>query len=189
MSALPFKAVDVSLRPSAPLARGVPARGGQVPVGFAPAPPAAALRCPAEAEGLPGTQPERSSRRPPGTGIRVLLADDHAIVRQSLARLLGGQPGLEVVGLAGDGQQAVDLAVRLEPDVIIMDVSMPRLNGLEATRRVKALLPRVRVIALSMHREEDMAADMRAAGACRYLAKTSPPDELVKAIRECMSQT
>lgn len=67
-----------------------------------------------------------------------------------------------------------------------MDVSMPRLNGMEATRLIRLALPRVRVIALSMHPEEDMGDDMRAAGACRYVAKTSPPGDLIRAIRECV---
>lgn len=130
----------------------------------------------------PDGQPSRRSQ----AMIRVLLADDHAIVRDSLARLLQMQEGIEVVGRAGDGQEAVDLAMTLKPDVIVMDVSMPRLNGIQATSRIKTALPYVCVIGLSMHRQADMAANMKAAGASQYLAKTSAPAELIQAIRTCM---
>lgn len=117
--------------------------------------------------------------------IRILLADDHAIVRESLARLLQMHEGLEVVGQAGDGQEAVERALDLKPDLIVMDVSMPRLNGIQATHRIKQILPTVLVIGLSMHTDADMAAAMRAAGACHYLTKTAAPDELVNLIRAC----
>lgn len=124
-----------------------------------------------------------SGRR--AAAIRILLADDHAIVRESLARLLQMQEGLQVVGVASDGQEAVDLAMATRPDVIVMDVSMPRLNGIQATRRIKAALPDVRVIGLSMHAAADMAADMRLAGAAHYLVKTSAPADLIRLIRGC----
>ncbi len=117
--------------------------------------------------------------------IRVLLADDHEVVRTGLARLLQLQPNVEVVGLASDGQQAVDLAMQTRPDAVIMDVSMPRLSGIEATRRIHADLPSVCVIGLSMHTEADMAERMQEAGAAAYLPKTCPCEDLIAAIHQC----
>ncbi len=104
--------------------------------------------------------------------IRVLLADDHEVVRNGLVRLLQMQPDIEVVGQASDGRQAVDLALEVRPDVVLMDVSMPRMNGVEAAQRIAAELPDVRIIGLSMHEEEDMATAMCSAGATAYLAKS-----------------
>jgi PAS domain S-box-containing protein len=121
--------------------------------------------------------------------IRVLIADDHAVVRDGLARLLEMHTDVEVIGLATDGQHAVELAIHLRPDVILMDVSMPRLNGIDATRRVRSELPQVCVIGLSMHAEDEMAGRMREAGAIHYLAKTAPPDAVVAAIRKCVCKS
>lgn len=115
--------------------------------------------------------------------IRVLLADDHAVLRDGLDRLLRIQEGIEVVGQAADGQEAVDLALLLRPDVVLMDVSMPRLNGVEATRQILQSLPGTRVIGLSMHVREDVASQMVAAGAAGYLTKTVPYETLIAAIR------
>jgi DNA-binding NarL/FixJ family response regulator len=111
-----------------------------------------------------------------------MVADDHAIFRQSLIQLLKECPGLEVVGDARDGEQAVDLATLLHPDVIIMDVDMPRMNGIEATRRIIRILPAVRIIGLSMYTRVEMAARMRAAGAFTYFPKDSPVENLLAAI-------
>ena len=118
-------------------------------------------------------------------GMRVLLADDHAVVRDGLARLLTTQLDMHVVGQASNGQEAVDLAISLRPDVVVMDVSMPILDGIGATRRIRAELPDTCVIALSMHNDDATAGEMVAAGAAEYLVKTSPPDRLVAAIRGC----
>lgn len=115
--------------------------------------------------------------------IRVLLADDHEIVREGLAGLLLEEPDIEIVAEASDGQMALHLARRLHPDVIIMDVSMPRLSGVEATRKIKEEMPDIRVIVLSMHAEADMAAAMMTAGASAYLTKGGPYDALISAIR------
>lgn len=115
-------------------------------------------------------------------GIRVLVADDHEILRKGLVDLLREQPEIEVVGAAADGQMAVDLAMETQPDVIIMDVTMPRLNGIEATRRIVQELPKVRVIGLSMHERQDMATAMRKAGAVAYFTKSGPAEELINAI-------
>jgi PAS domain S-box-containing protein len=115
--------------------------------------------------------------------IRVLLADDHALLREGLASLLHEEPDIELVGEAADGRAAVELALRVKPDVILMDVTMPRMDGIEATRRITAALPEVRVIGLSMHEQEDMAAAMYEAGASAYLSKGGPSESLLATIR------
>ncbi len=116
--------------------------------------------------------------------IRVLLADDHPVLRQGLIRLLQEHPDIQVVGEADDGQLAVELAKRLEPDVVLMDVSMPRLSGSEATRRIVSECPGIRVIGLSMHEENDMAAAMCKAGAAAYVTKGGSTEHLISIIRE-----
>jgi PAS domain S-box-containing protein len=124
-----------------------------------------------------------ASHPPSGPRLRVLLVDDHKVMREGLAALLNEQADLEVVGQAGNGREAVDLAYRLGPDVVVMDVAMPLMAGEEATRQIKHHLPGVRVVALSMFEETDMAEAMRQAGAETYLLKTAPSDELLAAIR------
>jgi CheY-like chemotaxis protein len=116
--------------------------------------------------------------------IRVLVADDHAVVRQGLVQTLGRDAGLEVVGEAVDGRDAVEKARALRPEIVLMDLSMPRMNGLEATRLIRAEMPEVRVIGLSMHPGEDVARQMTAAGAERYLSKDAPIEKIAAAIRE-----
>jgi DNA-binding NarL/FixJ family response regulator len=118
-----------------------------------------------------------------GQKIRVLLADDHAVLRAGMTSLLNDEPDIEVVGEACDGQMAVELAVDLQPDVILMDMTMPRLNGIEATRRIIAQLPHVRIIGLSMHEHESVAVAMRKAGAKAYLTKDGHSEALIDAIR------
>jgi DNA-binding NarL/FixJ family response regulator len=113
----------------------------------------------------------------------VLVADDHKIVREGLASLLGEQEGIEVVGQAGNGREAVDLALKLHPSVVIMDVSMPLMNGDDATRQIRKLMPETRVIALSMFEENETMQKMFRAGAERYVLKTAPSEELFAAIR------
>ena len=97
--------------------------------------------------------------------------------------LLRDQPDMEVVGEASDGEAVVDLALKSRPDVVIMDVSMPHLSGIEATRRITATDPDICVIGLSMHEQADMAGAMRRAGAVAYLPKDGPVEELIAAIR------
>ena len=116
--------------------------------------------------------------------IRVLVADDHKIVREGLVSILTEQPDIEVVGEAGNGREAVDMTARLKPDVAIMDVSMPLMNGDEATRQIKLLNPETRIVALSMFEETDMVQKMFRAGAESYVLKTAPSGTLLSAIRD-----
>jgi two-component system response regulator NreC len=115
--------------------------------------------------------------------IRILLADDHALVRQGLGMILGAQKDMEIVGQAGNGNEAVELAEKLKPDVIVMDVAMPELNGIEATRRLAASLPRTRVLALSMHKDSVYVREILRAGARGYLLKDSGDADLIAAVR------
>jgi DNA-binding NarL/FixJ family response regulator len=114
---------------------------------------------------------------------RILLADDHAVVRQGFKMLLGAQPDMEIVGEASNGREAVESAETLRPDVVIMDVAMPELNGIEATRRLAASAPHTRVIALSMHKDSVYVREILRAGARGYLLKDSGAEDLVSAIR------
>jgi PAS domain S-box-containing protein len=115
--------------------------------------------------------------------LRVLIVDDHDILRDGLVRLLEGEPDLQIVAQAGDGAAAVDLCLRLRPDVVLMDVSMPFMDGIEATRRIRDTCRQTRVIALSMHDQKDMAQSMLQAGADDYVTKGSPLPVLLAAIR------
>jgi CheY-like chemotaxis protein len=115
--------------------------------------------------------------------LRVLLADDHEIVRQGLASLLGEECELEVVGEAANGREAIDLAARLQPDVVIMDVSMLLIDGDEATRQIKTHLPKTRIVTLSMYDQPETKITMYRAGADSYVLKTAPSEELLSAIR------
>jgi two-component system, NarL family, response regulator NreC len=115
--------------------------------------------------------------------IRILLADDHAVVRQGFKMILDAQPDMEIVGEAGNGRQTVELAEKLKPDVIVMDVAMPELNGIEATRRVTGSVPHARVIALSMHKDSVYVREVLRAGARGYLLKDSGAGDLVFAVR------
>ncbi|MGE5296832.1 MAG: PAS domain S-box protein, partial [Solirubrobacterales bacterium] len=118
-----------------------------------------------------------------GHRLRVLLADDHEIVRQGLVSLLGEEHSVQVVGEASNGREAVTLAERLDPDIVIMDVSMPVMGGEEATRSIKERLPHTRVVALSIIDDPGVREAMRAAGADAYVLKTASLDELLTAIR------
>jgi DNA-binding NarL/FixJ family response regulator len=116
--------------------------------------------------------------------ISVLLVDDHEVVRQGLRALLGAEEDMEVVGEAENGRQAVRLAGEMRPDVVIMDVAMPMLNGLEATRQIVRSLPETRVLVLSTYGQEDYVRQVTRAGAAGYLIKHTAADELLKAIRQ-----
>lgn len=115
--------------------------------------------------------------------IRILLADDHSVVRQGFKMILSSQADMEVVGEAGNGREAVDLAEELQPDVIVMDVAMPELNGIEATRRLATSVPHTRVLALSMHKDSTYVREILRAGARGYLLKDSFDADLLAAVR------
>jgi CheY-like chemotaxis protein len=124
----------------------------------------------------------RAKARPGRARIRVLLADDHKIVRDGLAVILNAQSEIVVVGLAADGEEAVALTASLQPHVVVMDVSMPRLDGIAATRKIAVAWPHIKVIGLTMHADEASHDAMCGAGAVDCLVKTGPTDELVSAI-------
>ena len=115
--------------------------------------------------------------------IRVLVADDHTIIRSGLRLLLERQPGFEVIGEAVDGRQTVELAESLRPDVVVLDIAMPNLNGIEAAKQLAAKLPKVSVIVLSMHADESYVLRALKAGARGYLLKDSAESDIINAIR------
>jgi DNA-binding NarL/FixJ family response regulator len=115
--------------------------------------------------------------------IKILLVDDHKIFRQGLRGLIAEEKDMAIVGEAEDGRDAIAQIATLRPDVVIMDVGMPALNGIEATRQIKKEFPKTRVIALSMHVDEKFVAEMLRAGAVGYLCKKCDADELVSAIK------
>jgi two-component system response regulator NreC len=120
--------------------------------------------------------------------IKIILADDHKIVRQGLRTLLATEPDMEVVGEADNGRTTLRLAQEKKPHVVIMDITMPDLNGIEATRQILAESPEVKVIALSMHSDSLFVLNMLKAGASGYLLKDCALEELVKAIRTVVAQ-
>jgi DNA-binding NarL/FixJ family response regulator len=119
----------------------------------------------------------------PAAPIRVLRADDHDLFRGGLARLLADQEDVEVVGEAADGERAVTLGTHLKPDVVVMDLNMPRISGIEATRRLSDAVPDARVLALTISFDDDDIADAVLAGACGYLLKDASIDEIVGGVR------
>lgn len=115
--------------------------------------------------------------------IKVLLAEDHTIVRKGLLFLLAEQLDIEIVGEAANGQEAVAKALALQPDVVVMDITMPLLNGLEATRHIKRALPDTKVVILTVHTTEEYIFQILQAGASGYVVKQAAPDELLMAIK------
>ncbi|MEE8346449.1 MAG: response regulator transcription factor [Dehalococcoidia bacterium] len=115
--------------------------------------------------------------------IRVLIAEDHTIVRQGIRLLLDDQPDVEVVGEAADGQQAIALVEQVEPDIVLMDLAMPGINGLEATRTIKKRFPQVQVVALTVHDSDEYFFQMLDAGAAGYVLKGADASLLLEAIR------
>ncbi len=119
--------------------------------------------------------------------IRLLLADDHKLFRDGLRSMLQAHKTLEIVGEASDGPSAVKLAIELRPDIVFMDVSMPDLNGIEATRKIVAEQPAIKIIMLSMHSDRRYITEALRSGARGYLLKDSAFDEVLSAIRDCMN--
>jgi len=115
--------------------------------------------------------------------IRVVIAEDHAVVRAGLTQLLGSARDLEVVAAASDGEQAVALAAEHEPDIVLMDLSMPRMNGCDATARIVARRPEIRVVVLTSFSDREQILAALDAGAVGYLLKDSEPDELIRSVR------
>ncbi len=114
---------------------------------------------------------------------RVILADDHYIVIEGLTHVLSSDPDVEIVGQATNGNEAVELTRQIHPDIVIMDISMPELNGVDATRQIKKMLPEVNVIILSMHNKRQFVMDTLKAGATGYVLKVEVSTEVLKAIR------
>lgn len=137
-------------------------------------------RNPASAQSARQDGQARSASNAP---IRVVVADDHAVVRQALHYMLGAQPGFEVVGEAANGREAVEQAEKLNPDVVLMDTVMPGLNGIEATRQIRKRLPRVKVLMLTGYHEDEQVAGALKAGASGYVIKKSEIDELLLGIQ------
>ena len=115
-----------------------------------------------------------------------MIAEDHTIVRQGLARLLSDQPGLEVVGQAVNGRDALEMAENLNPDIIIMDIAMPKMNGIEASKKIRKLLPRTKILILSMYSHEHYIHELLEVGVSGYLLKDSSGHDIIKAIDDAM---
>ena len=120
------------------------------------------------------------------SAITILLADDHAIVRQGLAKVLENGARLKVVGEAKDGREAVNKACQLKPNIVLMDISMPILNGIEATRQIKKICPQTKVIILSMHSHDRYIGELLKLGASGYLIKDSTGSDIINAIDAAM---
>ena len=114
---------------------------------------------------------------------KVLLADDHAILREGIRMVLDAQPGITVIGEAKDGRQALEMVEQLQPDVVVMDIAMPNLNGAEATRQIKRRFPRIQVVILTMHENQQYLAQIVSAGATGAVLKRSAGTELVTAVK------
>ena len=117
------------------------------------------------------------------SAIRVLIADDHGLVREGLRAVLGSEPDMEVVGEAATGKEVVERAAELRPDVILMDIQMPQINGIEATRRILEANPDIGVVVLTMFEDDDSVFSAMRAGARGYVLKGAPPSEILKVVR------
>lgn len=118
---------------------------------------------------------------------RLLLVDDHAVVRSGLRMLLENEPEIEIIGEAGNAEEAIEAAVRLKPNLILMDIGLPDLSGIDATREIKKRLPEVSIVALTIHEDEEYFFKMLEAGASGYVPKRAAPEELLTAIRTAAS--
>jgi two-component system response regulator NreC len=119
----------------------------------------------------------------PSKPLSILLADDHAVVRNGFRHILAAQWDMEVIGEASNGREAVEMAEQLKPDVVVMDVTMPELNGIEASRRIAKTCPRTRILALSMHKDAVYVREILRAGAHGYLLKDSSQSDFLSAVR------
>ncbi|KYO66480.1 response regulator [Thermovenabulum gondwanense] len=119
--------------------------------------------------------------------IKVIIADDHALVREGIAKILSLEADIEILGEASDGKEAVELAKKLKPDVVLMDINMPNVNGIVATREIKKENPGVKIIALTIHEQVDYLLELIRYGISGYLLKDVTPDELIKTIRQVFS--
>src|SRR5947207_15693824 len=119
--------------------------------------------------------------------IRILLADDHTILRAGLKKMLNSQPDMKVVGEAQDGRQAIQESQRLQPDVVLMDITMPDINGIEATRQIKKLSPDMKVLILTMHEHDEYIFQALRAGASGYMLKEAADTELITALHVVQS--
>lgn len=117
------------------------------------------------------------------TKLRILIAEDHQTVREGIKLLVNAQPDMEVVGEAGDGEAVIREVDRLKPDIVLMDISMPTMNGLEATRKLRARLPDLKILTLTRHTDDGYLQQVINAGANGYVLKQSAPNDLVSAIR------
>ena len=115
--------------------------------------------------------------------MKIIICDDQAIVRDGLAMLLKLEPDMQVVGTAGDGASAVELAAQIKPDMVLMDLKMPVMSGVEATRRIRAQFPDIKVLVLTTYADDEWVFDAIKAGASGYLLKDTPRDDVIKAIR------
>lgn len=120
-------------------------------------------------------------------GIRILLADDHRLFRFGLKQLIDARPGFDIIGEAGNGFEAADMAAKLKPDVIFLDISMPLCNGIEAAQRILEQKPETRIVILSMHSDKRYVAEALRVGAKGYLLKDSAPEELFQAINRVVA--
>jgi CheY-like chemotaxis protein len=135
------------------------------------------------ASGIEESKPLRSkAAKSAANRTGVLFVDDHLVMRQGLIKLIKGQPSIYIAGEASNGRQAIEQARKLRPGVIVMDISMPQMDGIEATRHIKAEMPEVRIIGLTMHDDEQLANAMQQAGADVVLSKATSSSELLKAI-------
>lgn len=119
--------------------------------------------------------------------LRILVAEDHETVRQGLKMIVDAQADMEIIGEAGDGRAAVSEAIKLNPDILLMDISMPQLNGLQATKKLKECCPDIKVLALTRHKDGGYLQQLLRAGASGYVLKQSSPEELLHAIRAIAS--
>jgi DNA-binding NarL/FixJ family response regulator len=118
---------------------------------------------------------------------KVLLVEDHIVVRQGIKALLSDEPDLEIVGEADNGREALNLVSELQPDIVLMDISMPGLNGIEATRQLRQIYPDIKIVILSMHANEEYVFQVLQAGAAGYVLKQSDSSEVLTAIRAALS--